>query len=127
VTFTDLLLQQGVFLQVIQMASIMQGPLSQVAGWTDPGFEEAPLSWAQIQATNSTFTRSAPTFDGLYEGVGALFLPQGTYSITFSDVQYQSQTGTQQPILTNFAVQWGGSYSLTPQPPLCPTGSTCGT
>jgi hypothetical protein len=124
VSFNDLLLQQGVFLQAIQMALIYQGPISVVAGYCNSppasGFcyvtrpsNLAPLSWAQVQASNSTYSRVAPTFDGLYDGVGALFVPAGTYTITFSDVQYQSQT------MTNQIVQWGGSYALTP-PTLTP-------
>ncbi len=116
VTFSDLFLQQGVFLKVYQMARIMQGPydFSRVAGYTDPPLDTAPLSWAQVQASNSTYSRSISTFDGLFEGVGALQLPAGTYTITFSDVQYQSQT------VLNFQVQWGGVYSLTPTTPLLP-------
>ncbi len=127
IQFTDLLLQRGVFLQAIQMASIMQGPFTVVAGFCGlpscVGIQlsgVAPLSWAQVQASNSTYSQSVPTFDGLYDGVGALFLPAGTYNMTFSDVQYQSQT------FPNFFVGWGGSYSLTPpQPPLCPTVGPC--
>jgi hypothetical protein len=125
VQFSDLFLQQGVFLQVIQMASIMQGPNSVVQGFCggiclpNPPSDVAPLSWAQVQASNSTYSQAAPTFDGLYDGVGALFLPMGTYNVTFADVQYQSQT------VCNFPVQWGSSYSLLPPTPLGPTGTTC--
>jgi len=117
VDFTDLLLQVGVVLQAIQMATITQGPNSAVQGWID-SIDVVPLSWAQIQATNGTFSRSVPTFDGNYEGVGALFLRAGTYSVTFTDVQYQSQT-------VSFPVGWGSSPSLPPPQPLCPTGTTC--
>jgi hypothetical protein len=126
VSFTDLFLEQGVFLQVIQMASLMQGPGSVVQGFCNgsclpnPPSQVVPLSWAQVQATSANYTVAAPTSDGLYDGVGALFLPAGLYNVTFTDTnQYQSQT------YNNFYVQWGGSYSLTPQPPLCPTGTTC--
>ena len=124
VQFTDLFLQQGVFLQVIQMASIMQGANSVVQGFCggiclpNPPSDVVPLSWAQVQASNSTYSQAAPTSDGLYDGVGSFFLPMGTYNVTFTDVQYQSQT------VYNVPVQWGSSYSLTPQP-LCPTGTTC--
>ena len=125
VKFTDLFLEQGVSIQVIQMASIMQGPSSVVQGFCNgsclpnPPSEAVPLSWAHVQASNSTYSQSAPTFDGMYDGVGALFLPMGTYNVTFTDVQYQSQT------VNNFPVQWGSSYSLLPPQPLCPTGTTC--
>jgi hypothetical protein len=125
VQFTDLFLEQGVFLQVIQMASIMQGPNSVVQGFcggiclANPPSDVAPLSWAQVQASNSTYSQAAPTFDGLYDGVGALFLPMGTYNVTFTDVQYQSQT------IYDVPVQWGSSYSILPPTPLCPTGTTC--
>jgi hypothetical protein len=126
VQFSDLFLQQGVTLQVIQMASIMQGPNSVVQGFCNgtclpnPPSEVVPLSWAQVQATSANYTEAAPTSDGLYDGVGALFLPAGMYNVTFTDTsQYQSQT------VSNFQVQWGGSYSLPPPQPLCPTGITC--
>jgi len=128
VQFTDLLQQQGVFLEAVQMAVLTQGATSVVAGYcsvgggglcfANPPSNWAPLSWAQVQASNSTYSRGAPTFDGLYDGVGALFLPAGTYTITFSDVQYQSQTFNQ-------TVQWGTSTSLTPPTLLpCPAGET---
>jgi hypothetical protein len=117
--FGDLFLQNGVFLKAIQMAIIMQGPASVVAGWTLFPTDVAPLSWAQVRANNSTYSRVVPTFDGHYDVVGALQLPAGTYNVTFTDVQYQSQT------VYNFPVGWGSSYSLTPPQPLCPTGSTC--
>jgi hypothetical protein len=128
VQFTDLLQQQGVFLEAVQMAVLTQGATSVVAGYcsvgggglcfANPPSNWAPLSWAQVQASNSTYSRGAPTFDGLYDGVGALFLPAGTYTITFSDVQYQSQTFNQ-------TLQWGTSTSLTPPTLLpCPAGET---
>ena len=125
VPFSDLFLQQGVFLQVIQMASITEGPKSAVLGFcggtclVNPPSEVTPLSWAQVQASNSSYSQAAATADGNYDGVDALFLPAGTYTITFADVQYTSQT------VNNFPVQWGGSYSLIPQPPLCPTAGKC--
>lgn len=118
VSFNDLLLQAGVFLKAIQMATIMQGPKSAVQGWID-SIDVVSLSWAQVQASNGTYSHSTPTFDGNYDGVDALFLPAGTYNVTFTDMQYQSQT------VTNFPVGWGGSYSLQPPQPLCPTGTTC--
>jgi hypothetical protein len=118
IQFTDLLLQFGVVLQAIQMATLTQGATGVVAGYTDFPTDVAPLTWAQVQATNSTYSRSTPTLDGNYTGVDALFVPGGVYNVTFSDVQYQSQT-------TTVTLQWGGSYALTPAQPLCPIGTTC--
>jgi len=125
VSFTDLFLQAGVVVRAIQMGLIMQGPGSSVSGYnTQPTcFIQlcvVPLSWAQVTASNSTYSRSVPTLDGTYDGVDALFLPAGTYNVTFSDLQYQSQS------VTNFSVGWGGSYSLLPpQQYLCPIGIMC--
>jgi len=128
VAFNDLLLQQGVYLEAVQMALIMQGAVvtgycnSPPAGFcfgTQPHTNVVPLSWAEVLASNSTYSRGAPTFDGLYDGVGGLFVPGGTYNVTFSDVQYQSQT------VINYVVGWGGSYSLTQANPLCPIGPAC--
>jgi hypothetical protein len=120
VQFTDLFLEQGVTLEPVQMANITQGPLSLVTGWTfGVPSEVAALSWAQVQAVSSSYSRTVPTTDGRYDGVGALFLPAGTYTVTFSDVQYQAQNAT-------LSVAWGGSYPLTPSQPLCPTNvKTC--
>jgi hypothetical protein len=119
VSFPDLFLQEGVVFPMIQMALITQGPNSAVQGWTfGVPTQVAPLSWAEVQASNSTYSQIVSTADGTYDGVGALFLPGGTYNVTFSDIQYQSQT------VYNFQVGWGSSYSLTPTY-LCPIGSTC--
>ena len=140
VQFNDLLLQQGVFLEAMQMAELIQ-QTSLVNGWCNPntgdasyeggsiclvplvgvGLDLTALSWAQVTAFNSTFSRSTSTFDGLYDGVGGLFLPAGTYTVTFSDIQYQSQSTT-----TPITLGWGGSatafspFNLIP----CPTGTS---
>jgi hypothetical protein len=117
--FDDLFLQVGVFLKAIQMGSIFVTN-SAVQGWTFGVLNPtAPLSWAQVQAINSTYSRTISTSDGNYGGVGALFLPGGLYNVTFTDLQYQSQT------VSGFSVGWGNSYSLPPPQPLCPTGSSC--
>jgi hypothetical protein len=123
VQFKDLFLQAGVVVNAIEMGLIMQGPGSTVSGYNEqpPCLVQlcvVPLSWAQVTATNSSYSRFVPTVDGTYDGVDALFLPEGTYNVTFSDLQYQSQT------FTNYRVGWGSSNSLTP-PFLCPTGITC--
>ena len=124
VSFTDLFLQSGVVFSMFQMAIITQGAASLVQGFcggtclANPPSQISPLSWAQVQASNSTYSRSISTSDGSYDGVGALFVPGGTYTVTFSDIQYQSQA-------YNVTVGWGSSQSLTPNPPLCPTGTTC--
>jgi hypothetical protein len=128
-SFTDLFQQVGVVFSMIQMAIITQGSTSLVQGFCsvngggicllDEPSNVAPLSWAQVQAVNSTYSTSTSTADGTFDGVDALFVPAGTYNITFSDVQYQSET------YVNYQVGWGSPYSLTPNPPLCPTGGTC--
>jgi hypothetical protein len=129
VSFTDLFLQFGVVFSMIQMAIIMQGSTSLVQGFCSANgggiclnnrpSNVAPLSWGQVQAVNSTYSTSTSTADGTFDGVDALFVPSGTYNVTFSDVQYQSQT------YVNYQVGWGTPYSLIPIPPLCPTGGTC--
>jgi hypothetical protein len=123
ISFTDLFLQLGTVLQAIQMATVMQGPGAAVLGWTDPPFDAARLSWAQVQATSPTFTRSVSTADGNYTGVDALFLPAGVYNFTFSDVPNTPGVGyqTSPPII--LTIGWGNSYSLVPGQPLCPTGA----
>ena len=125
VQFTDLLLQTGIVVRALQMGSITQGPVSFVSGYNDQPpcpvlLCLVPLSWAQVTASNYADSRGVPTVDGTYDGVDALFLPAGTYNVTFSDLQYQSQT------VINLAVGWGSSYSLLPpQGYLCPIGVNC--
>jgi hypothetical protein len=118
IQFTDLFLESGFVVQAIQMARVIESSPSLVQGWNDFPFSVAPLSWAQVHATNATYYRSVPTLDGYYDGVNALFLPGGVYNVTFSDVQYQSQA-------VSIALGWGGSYPLSPPTPLCPSGTTC--
>ena len=128
-SFTDLFQQVGVVFSMIQMGIITQGSTSLVQGFcsvngggiclNNQPSNVAPLSWVQVQAVNSTYSTSTSTADGTFNGVDALFVPAGTYNITFSDVQYQSET------YVNYQVGWGSPYSLTPNPPLCPTGGTC--
>jgi len=120
VQFRDLFLESGVFLKVYAMGKIMQNGL--ITGWNvNPPWTIAALSWAQVQASNSSYFRSVPTFDGQYAGVGALQLPAGVYNVTFSNVLFQSKTKL------NFQVQWNGNYSLSPLTPLCPIGGISGT
>jgi len=133
IPFIDLLQRTGVVFSMIRMGSIyLQGsgvcvPGPTICGYTIyPGLL-APLSWAQVQATSSTFSRTVSTSDGYYYGVGALFLsgnsslPQNNnpvmYTVTFNDVGYQPQTVT-------VPVSWGSSSSVT-SPPLCPIGAIC--
>jgi len=116
VTFADLFLQTGVVMDDIQMGRVISDPL--VTGWANlPAFFDiAPLSWVQVTASNSTFTRTVPTLDGHYGGPGALFLPAGTYDITFSQTAYYtSQTHS------SLQVQWGATTVVDPPSgPLCP-------
>jgi hypothetical protein len=124
VSFPDLFLQKGVFLKVYAMGRIIQSP--QVVGWNDSN-TVAPLSWAQISATGNvslagftTYSGFTSTLDGVDDGVDALQLPAGTYSITFSDVFYQSQTRR------IFSVGWNSEQSVDRLTPLCPVGGTIG-
>ena len=123
VTFTDLYLEKGTFINTMQMASIIQGtPLSAVQGYISgisaPPFV-IPLTWVTVQASNSSTYRYTSTVDGAYDGVEALFIPAGNYSITFSISFYYSQT------VTSFFVGWGGVYSLLPPLGyLCPTAGS---
>jgi hypothetical protein len=117
VTFSDLYLEQGTFITAVQMASIIQGTSSAVQGYisgiSSPPFV-IPLTWVSVQASNSSIYRYTSTVDGMYDGVEALFLPAGTYSITFSVSFYYSQT------VNSFPVGWSGVYSLLP-----PLGYLC--
>ncbi|MGD0175617.1 MAG: carboxypeptidase-like regulatory domain-containing protein [Candidatus Bathyarchaeia archaeon] len=117
VIFRDLFLQTGVVMDDFEMARVISDPLvtgdsSSCSGCT---FDIAPLSWVQVTASNSTFQRTVTTLDGHFVGPGALFLPAGTYSITYSQTAYYvSQTQL------NFQIQWGSTYVTNP-----PSGALC--
>ena len=118
ITFTDLFLETGVVMEDILMATIIS---ISVFGQADlPAFTIAPLTWVQVTASNSTFTRTVATLDGDYAGPGALFLPAGTYDITFSQPAYYTpQTHA------NLVVSWGMGYPSgypidPPNATLCP-------
>jgi hypothetical protein len=63
--------------------------------------------------------------DGLYDGPGALFLPEGAYQISFSVPFYKASNQT----WINYGVNWNANYSLLPvEGLLCPivnTGLPC--
>ncbi|MGA8904584.1 MAG: hypothetical protein WB661_06210 [Candidatus Bathyarchaeia archaeon] len=116
VTFRDLYVQTGVVMDDYEMGEVIA---SGVTGDISSCFSQCPypayLSWVQVTASNSTFQSQQPvtTLDGDYGGPGALFLPAGTYSITYSlPAYYVSQNQTLQ-------VQWGGSQPSN-APVLCP-------
>jgi len=118
VTFNDLFLETGVVMEDILMATIVS--ISVFGQANLPTFNIAPLTWVQVTASNSTFTRTVTTLDGDYAGPGALFLPAGNYGITFSEPAYYT---TQPPV--NLQVQWGMGYPSgftidPPKGPLCP-------
>ena len=118
ITFIDLFLELGSYAAMVSMAKVIQGTPSSVvqgfvAGMCTPPCV-MPLSWVKVSAGNSSFARSAVTVDGQYDGVEALFLPAGTYNITFSVAWYYSQTQS------SFSVNWSGTYSLLP-----PDGNLC--
>jgi len=122
-SFTDLSQGQGVGLDLLTMGKVLVGgiPNSLVTGWVShTGIDVVPLSWVQVQAINASYSRSVPTLDGEYEGVGALFLPQGIYNITFTNPFFQEQSKA------NVLVTWSGAVSvLPPNGPLCPINFTC--
>ncbi len=92
--------------------------LAPVQGWIagQSSIAVIPLSWVTVQARNGTTSRSVPSLDGFYDGIGAINVPGGTYNVTFSVAFYQPQTAL------NIPVQWGGDYPvLPPQGFLCPT------
>ena len=131
ITFNDLFLETGVVMEDILMAKIVS---ISVLGQADlPAFGLAPLTWVQVTASNSTFTRTIATLDGTYTGPGALFLPAGNYDFTFSQpAYYTTQPPSNQPL--NLQVQWGMGYPSgytidPPDGPLCPIlppATTCG-
>jgi len=114
IAFHDLSSQTGVIMADIQMARVLSDPL--VEGNADlPTLDVAPLTWVQVTGSNSTLQRSVTTLDGRYAGPGALFLPAGTYAITFSQTAYYtSQTRA------SLQVQWGATYVVDP-----PNGALC--
>jgi len=121
ITFEDLLFRRDAFVNVISMARVIHGtrtnPNALVAGWVAfaKTNETVPLSWVRVEAVNATISRFVPTLDGRYNAQGALFLPAGTYNITFSVEFYQ----TQSPVL--LTVNWNSTYPLLPPlGPLCP-------
>jgi hypothetical protein len=128
IPFNDLFQEKEVILPMVAMAKIYQGvPPDLVRGWVfgNSVNETIPLSWVHVTAENSTSPfsgRYAPTLDGKYDGVGALYLPAGAYNITFSVAFYKSQTGA------NYQVTWNNDYPLLPPfGLLCPTaGSVAG-
>jgi len=119
ISFSDLFLETGVAMEDIQMATVSSSS-AYVTGWVSSDNSIIALSWVSVIGTNSSFSRTATTLDGQYLGPGALFLPQGTYTITFTNPYFISQT------LVNLYVQWGSSYAvLPPNGPLCPLVGTC--
>lgn len=122
ITFNDLFLEIGVVMSEILMATVISDPV--VAGWDQSATDTFPLTWVQVTASNATYQRTVTTLDGSFAGVGALFLPQGTYNITFTlNPYYVPETQTSLP-----ALQWGGIYVASLPPPniaLCPVGVTC--
>jgi hypothetical protein len=127
ITFNDLFLETGVVIEDILMSTFIS---ISVFGQADlPTFTIAPLTWVQVTASNSTFTRTVTTLDGDYVGPGALFLPPGTYNITFSEPAYYT------PQTVKLVVQqWGQGYPSgypidPPNATLCPIlppATTCG-
>ena len=126
VSFKDLSLGVGFGVNLFKMAILYVSTLPLITGYARSDGSEVPLSWVQVQATSADFSRSVSTLDGMYAGVGALFLPAGTYNVTFSVAFYQSQTIPDQTQPNPITVNWGDVQAMTlPEPPLCPSGLTC--
>ena len=120
--FKDLFLELGSSATMVSMGKVIQGtPFSVVQGFITPETPPfvVPLTWVRVSAGNGSYSRSAVTVDGQFDGVEALYLPAGNYNITFSVAWYISQTQS------SFNVGWSGTYSLLPpQGPLCPLADT---
>jgi hypothetical protein len=101
ISFKDLGFSPDPVVNLIAMGKISQGIRSTGPDYVTgevPGEAPVPLSWIRVEATNGTFIggcspslsgtidRCVPTLDGIYDGVGALFLPYGTYDATLSDL-----------------------------------------
>jgi len=115
VTLGGLFQEAGVVMGELAMAIVASSTL--VTGdcsVSNPLCDIVPLSWVQVTASNATYQGpSVPTLDGQYGGVGALNLPQGVYTITFSVAFYNLTT-------IELSVQWGGGpYPGSPPKPLC--------
>ena len=121
--FKDLFLELGSSATMVSMGKIIQGtPLAVVqgfcAGLCSPPFV-VPLTWVTVSAGNSSYSRSAVTVDGQFDGVEALYLPAGNYNLTFSVTWFIPQSQS------SFNVGWNNVYSfLPPQGPLCPLADT---
>jgi len=127
--FTDLSLQQGVVFSLIIMAEIISGygPHDMVYGQVPNSVPNSPndtipLSWVRVEAINDAegIDLFTSTLDGRYVGAGALFLPAGNYTMTFSSPFYQSWI--YQGI---YEVRWSDVLSLLPLPGLCPENASC--
>lgn len=121
--FIDLNLELGTFENMVSMGKVTQGTSSSVVQGLCAGIcrppNVVPLTWVTVSAENSSYSRSAVTVDGQYDGVEALYLPAGNYNITFSVAWYIPQTQSL------FNVGWGNTYALLPpQGPLCPLADT---
>jgi hypothetical protein len=126
ITFNGLFLQAGAIMNEFAMGRVITPPL--VYGWTSSAAQSdfifsvcrdcIPLSWVQVAGSNGTYQRAVSTLDGHFDGVGALNLPQGNYTITYSVAFYQTQTESVQ-------VQWGGDSRSPLLVPLCPIGEDC--
>lgn len=128
-SFSDLFLESGVFLNLLLMARISSST-GLVMGWCADllgqcVLDVVPLSWVTVQAANATniaTIASAPTLDGQYVGVGALFLPAGTFTITFS---VGRSVAFYEPQNTTLTVNWGDDHAvLPPLQYLCPTAGS---
>jgi hypothetical protein len=114
VTFDDLSRQQGTFLTVIFMGEIIWQRTDELVSAEVPELNmHIPLSWARVEANSTTLNvdRFAPTLDGRYFGPGGLFLPAGSYTLTFSSPFYQSWTYP-----TVIPVGWNSVTPILPDP-----------
>jgi hypothetical protein len=117
-TFPDLAREADVFMDVVTMAAITQGVNGVVTGDTHQAVL-VPLSWVRVLADSDSYQRSVVTLDGLYDGLGALFLPAGTYNLNYT-VRYFKPEGPL-PI----SVDWNGNYTGLVLV-LCPLGGIGG-
>ena len=119
VTFTDLFLELGTGVFLINMAKVTQnGP---VVGWVQSDCSLVPLSWIQViaQATGLPMQITA-TYDGNY----VLFLRGGSlYYLSFTLLSFYPQQPS--PPLFLGSLGWGSTTPATPVPLVPSEGSSC--
>ena len=131
-SFTDLDLEFDSVVDLIAMGSVWHGDQNLVR--TEVEGDIVPLSWIRVEAVNGSIIdrcstnlagsidRCVFTLDGSYDGIGALFLPAGTYTITLRDVAgFCLEKNVTMPVGWNSKVFFASDALLTCEDPPSPS------